>query len=559
MTRVELTAKWTRGPADVAAVANGCWFDEAAGRHACEFIERFLRHSKGKKWAGKPFILLDWERDELIMPLFGWMRADDTRRFRKAWVEVPKKNGKSALASAIALYLLVADKEPGAEVYCAATTRDQAKIVYREAANMVSRSPALQSCLKVQSSRSNIEYESAKSFLRAISAEAGAHEGIDIHGLVFDELHALKDREFWDVLEYGMRARQQPLLFIITTAGVDRTTIGFELHEYAKRVIEGKPENQDDAFFALIYAADEDSTDAEYWTRPEQWRKANPSMGHLFSESDMAAMCEEAKRRPAARGNFLRRLLNVWTESRTAWLNQVDWQACGWGVDDPVRWRADQMELLKGQQCFGGLDLGSTGDFTALVLWFQSQDDAPSVLLPWFWLPAEGHWKQDTQRRALHDAWIRAGFITTTPGNAADYDHIRADIKAIADQFGIRDLAIDTVFQGAQLSTQLGEQDGMNVIAFRQGFLSMAAPTKEFEERVLRHTLAHGNNPVMDWMAANVAVDTDKVGNLKPVKPERKSPFKIDGMVCVVMALGRAMVSTGTGKSVYETRGVLQI
>ena len=549
--------KWMRGAADEAAVRNGCYFDVAAGARVCEFFETLLHHSKGRDWAGKLFALLDWERD-ILMRLFGWMRADGTRRFRKAYIEVAKKNGKSTLAAGIALFLLLGDGEPGAEVYCGATSRDQAKIVWSEAANMVAASPALNARTDTTPTRNNIAYPEAGSFLRAISAEAGTNEGLNIHGLVFDEMHALKDRPFWDALEYGGRARSQPLFVIITTSGWDRTSIGYELHTYGKGVLAGTTE--DDSFFAYICAAE----DEDDWTDPKVWAKANPSMGVIFSEADMAQACREAQERPAAQNIFRRYCLSQWTQAITAWLPQDHWKACGWGVEDPVLWRSETLAALKGQRCFGGLDLGSTGDLTALVLLFPREDE-PDILLPWFWVPEEGAWRDDMQRRSKYEVWIRQGLVTATEGNMADYDVIRRhisgwaplgdDFQGLADDYGIEELAVDRLFQGAQLCTQL-MADGMNVIAFGQGFLSMAAPSKMFEECVIRHDFEHGNNPVLDWMAANVSVKTDPAGNIKPIKPEHGSGFKIDGIVAAVMAKGRAM-ATGEAVSAYSDHDLL--
>lgn len=555
-------SKWIRGPGDERAVRAGCWFDEKAGDYVVQFFAKFLRHSKGRKWAGKPFVLLPWERDDVIMPLFGWKRADGLRRFRKAWIEVAKKNGKSTLGAGISVYMLMGDGEPGAEVYCAATARDQAAIVWREAANMVEKSPALQPPRTVVTpTRNNIAYPGANSFCRAISAEAGVNEGLNIHGLTFDEIHALNNRPFWDALEYGTTARAQPLLAIITTAGWDRTTVAFELHQYAKGVLNGSI--TDDAFFAYICAAEDDDD----WTDPKVWRKANPSMGVIFTEESMARACREAQERPALQNIFRRYRLNQWTENLTAWLSQEHWKACGENVEHAVAWRKEMLLALKGHRCFGGLDLGSTSDLTALVLLFP-RDGRPDVVLPWFWLPEQGAWRDDAQRRDLYSAWMRQGFIVPTEGNVADYDVIRRqiagqnldapDARGLADDYGIEDLAVDRLFQGAQLCTDLGK-DGMEVVPFGQGFLSMAAPTKEFEERVLKHTLRHGNNPVLNWMAANVAVKMDPAGNMKPVKPEGKNVHKIDGIVAAIMALGRAMAQSGRGGSVYETRGLATV
>ncbi len=280
--------KWMRGPADVAAVKNGCYFDNAAGERVCDFFENFLCLYKGRKWAGKPFMLLPWERD-LLMRLFGWKRADGLRRFHKAFVEIAKKNGKSALASAIALYMLMGDREPGAEVYCAATSRQQAAIVWSAAHIMAEASASLKGKLQFTPTKNNIAHPASNSFCRAASAEAGVNEGWDAHCVIFDEIHALKNRTFFDALEYAGAAREQPLMFIITTAGYDRTTVAYELHKYAEGVISGSI--QDDEFFAYICAVPDDSE----WDDPTVWHLANPSMGVLFTKEAFLSVLNEEK------------------------------------------------------------------------------------------------------------------------------------------------------------------------------------------------------------------------------------------------------------------------
>ena len=545
------TDSMIRTHADEVAVREGCYFDEDEAQRVVDFFAQFLRHSKGR-WAGQPFILAPWQRDDCVRPLFGWMRPDGTRRFRQAYWEVAKKNGKSTLAAGCAVYLLCGDAEPGAEIYCAATTREQAGIVYREAAAMIESSPDLSRRCIITRSQKHVGFPSTHSFLKAISSDVGGAEGPNIHGLIFDEFHALKKRAFWDALSFGGKARLQPLAIVITTAGFDRTSVCWETHEYARQILDGSID--DITFHACIYAARED----EDWTTPEAWHRANPNLGVTMTLDEFVADCKEAQTSAQKENRFKRYRLNLWTEQMTKWLNAEHWRACGWEIADPVAWRAETLASLAGQQCTAGLDLGSTSDLTALALWFESADDEPSILVPWFWLPEDGAWRDDTHRRELYAAWIKQGFITPTPGNVCDYARVRKDANAIADEFGIVDLAVDRLFQGAQLCTELGE-DGFNVIAFGQGFLSMAAPSKQFEERVLGHQLAHGNNPVLNWMAANVAVLSDPAGNIKPVKPKRNSAFKIDGIVAAIMALGRAMAQQGPSGSVYDTRGIIHL
>ncbi len=545
------TDSMIRTHADEIAVEQGCYFDADEADRVCAFFPQFLRHPQGRR-AGQHFDLAPWQRDDCVRPLFGWLRPDGTRRFRQAYWEVAKKNGKSTLAAGCAVYLLCGDAEAGAEIYCAATTRDQAGIVYRDAAAMIDSSPALRRRCILTRSQKHIGFPSTNSFLKAISSDTGGAEGPNFHGLIVDEFHALKKRAFWEALCYGGIARLQPLTIVITTAGYDRTSVCWEMHEYARQVLDGTID--DTTFHACIYAARED----EDWTAPAAWKRANPNLGVTMSLEDFAAACKEAQQSPRKTNTFKRYRLNIWTEQQTKWLNAEDWRACGWEAADPVAWRQETLTALAGRQCTAGLDLGSTSDLTALALWFESPDEEPSVVVPWFWVPEEGAWQTDTHRRELYASWIKQGFITSTPGNVCDYAQVRKDVNALADEFGIADLAVDRLFQGAQLCTELGD-DGFNVVGFGQGFFSMAAPSKQFEERVLGHTIAHGHNPVLNWMAANVAIKSDPAGNIKPVKPKRNSPFKIDGIVAAIMALGRAMAGQDPGGSVYDTRGIVRI
>lgn len=522
------TRKWIKTKADAIAAKQGCYFDLDAANHVCEFFERFLQLSKGQ-WAGQPFQLMKWQSEEFLMPLFGWKNHDGTRRFRIGYVEIPKKNGKSGLCSGISLYLAGADGEPGAEVYNAAADRQQADIVFSESRNMVKVSRQLSKYAKVTDSKKRIDFPATNSYIRVISSEAYTAEGLNIHGLVFDELHAQKTRELWDALRYGGAARRQPLLLSITTAGWDTTSICFEQHEYAKKVLSGDIE--DTSFFALIYAAGKDDDPLD----PKTWEKANPSFGVTINERDFEQAAKEASASPVKLNAFKRYRLNIWTEQADRWLAPDAWGACT-KAKDALLWRKKMLKDLAGQPCFAGLDLGSTSDLTAFVLFFPESE----ILLPWFWIPEAALQDPANPNRDLYRTWAGQEFLAVTPGNVCDYDKVRADINANAEAFDIRELAVDRLFQGAQLCTQLLE-DGFDVIAFGQGFVSMAAPCKEFEERVLSGRLEHGNNPVLKWMASNVSVATDPAGNMKPVKPKRNSPYKIDGIVAAIMALGRAM------------------
>lgn len=524
--------------------ARGLRFDWGAAQHICDFFG-LLTHSKGE-WAGQPFVLEPWQIFILAM-IFGWKRADGMRRFRTAYNEVPRKNGKSTLAAGIGLYGLTADDEPGAEIYAAATKRDQAKITHGEATRMVKASASLRR--HITTSRNNLCVETTDSKFEPLGADVDGMDGLNVHIALIDEVHAHKNRRQWDALETATGSRRQPLLFGITTAGFETTSICVELRDYAIKILRGDVE--DDTFFAIIYTIDE----GDAWEDPTVWPKANPNYGISVKVDDFERLARKAMESPAAQNNFRRKRLNEWTEQVTRWLPMDRWAACGDGVSDPVAWRADTLAMLEGAQCTGGLDLGSTSDLTALVLLFEDEDEG-SILLPWFWVPEFGVQRKDVKYREQYRAWIRDGFVSQTDGDVADYDQVRADINDIGNRYGIETLAVDRLFQGAHLCTQLGG-DGFDMVPFGQGYFSMGAPTKEFEERVIGGRIRHGNNPVLRWMASNVAVKFNPAGTMKPVKPSGHSgALKIDGIVAAIMALARAMVRGEAQGSVYEDRGV---
>lgn len=531
MTTLSLTAsarskasrRWVLNPADEYAIRAGYWFDEAAAAHAAEFFPRFLRHSKGE-WAGKPFDLLDWQRDKLIYPLFGWMRPDGTRRFRKGYVEIPKKNGKSTIGAGISLYLLVADGEPGAEIYSAAADKDQAGIVYGEAANMVEASPKLSALLIIRRSVKRILYEKTRSFYRVLSSEAATAEGKNIHGLIFDELHAQRTRALWDALTYGGRSRKQPLLIAITTAGSDTDGICYEQHDYAKAVLDPNTRDPDTDFFAFIAAAERE----EDWTSPEVWKKANPSFGITIKADAFAGECREAQRELRKQNAFRRYSLNQWTEQETRWIDMALWNECDGKID---------LKGLEGQSCIAGLDLSVSRDLTALVLVFKQKDRF--IWLPYFWATRERAEEYEQKHNLKWKIWGAAGLIELQDSATIDYRAIREKIDGdLGKKYRILEIAFDP-FNAHQLIRELGEECGFEMVQFRQGYLSMSPPCKGFEEALRAKKIVHGDHPVLRWMAGNVAISQDDRGNIAPVKPKQDSPKKIDGIVAGVMAMGQ--------------------
>ncbi|MFH0902312.1 MAG: terminase TerL endonuclease subunit [Pseudomonadota bacterium] len=515
----------------------GLHFDRQAAEHVLQFFS-FLKHSKGE-WAGKPFVLEPWQQF-ILWVLFGWKRADGLRRFRTAYIEVPRKNGKTTLVAGIGLYLMSADGEPGAEVYSAATKRDQAKLSWGEAVRMTKASSALRRMIKHWKASDTLAIEETASKFQPLGADDDTLDGLNVHGALVDEVHAHKTRGVVEVLETATGARRQPLQVEITTAGTDQTSICFEHHEYSRQILEGTIEA--DTWFAFIACLDE----GDRWDDPAVWAKANPNYGVSVKPDDLARKAEKAKKLPAALNAFLRLHLDVWTQQVDRWISLELWDENAGEVDDK--------EGLVGRRCFGGLDLSSVSDLTAWVMVFPHEDDPDAVdVLCRFWCPEARLTDRENRYADQYQAWERQGYLTATPGNAVDYQFIKAQVLADAQQFKLVDLNVDRLFQGYQVSMELADE-GLEVLGMGQGFLSMAAPMKEFERRLLAKKLCHGGNPVLRWMAGNVAVRQDPAANLKVDKAT--SQGKVDGIVALVMALDRAMRHQPKKKSVYEERGL---
>jgi phage terminase large subunit-like protein len=510
-------------------------WDERAATLAVAFFERLLRHTKGE-WAGQPFTLPRWQRDDIIRPLFGWKRADGTRRYRTAYIEVPRKNGKSTIAAGVALLLLLLDNEAAGEVYGAAADRSQASIVFDTASPMVKASPSLAG--RCQIFKRSIFVPESISKYEVLSSDVPTKHGLNAHGIIFDELHAQPTRDLWDVLTTSTGSRRQPMTFAMTTAGYDRESICWEMHEYARQVLNRTIE--DDSFFAYITAADE----SDDWTDERVWAKANPNLDVSIKRDYLREQCKRAELTPAYQNTFRRLHLNQWTQQDERWLSLSAWDAC----KRPIDWGA-----LEGRPCWGGLDLASTSDIASLVLCF-SLDDAGETFawLPFFWIPADNMIDRARRDRVPYDAWVRAGLIEATPGNVIDYGFIVERILTLRPIYEIEEIAFDR-WGAFQISAQLNDA-GITMVQFGQGFVSMSAPMKELLRMTLNQQLQHDGNPVLRWMADNMVVTQDAAGNVKPNKS--KSREKIDGMVAGVMALDRAVRHR---PSVYDTRGVMMI
>lgn len=497
-------------------------FNEKLAQRAINWFPRYLRHTKGR-WKGKPFELMPWQK-EITGKLFGTVKPNGFRQYRTVYVEVPKKNGKSELAAGIALFLLFADHEAGAEIYSAAGDRDQAAIVFNVGAEMVRLNPKLGRRCKVLDATKRIVHNNG-SFYRVLSAEVHTKHGFNSHGVVFDELHAQPDRHLWDVLTDGSgAARTQPVVVAITTAGFDRHSICWEMHEYARKVIAGLV--KDPTFLAVIYGAGE----KDDWTSEKTWKKANPALGEILDIEDLRADCKKAKEMPARENSFRRLRLNQWVKQESRYIPMIAWTKCGGPIDETA---------LEGQPCWCGLDLASSLDISAFLMAFAAGDEIR--FLARFWAPKDNIDTRAKRDRVPYDVWVRQGFIKATDGSTTDYDVVESDIVALSKRFEIREVAFDR-WGAIQMSQNLTKA-GFEMVQFGQGYQSMSPPTKELLKLVLSRKMKHGDNPVLSWMADNVVVTVDPAENVKPDKA--KSTERIDGIVAMIMALDRLQRNLG--------------
>lgn len=513
-------------------------YDKAKADRAVKFIEN-LCHTKGK-WAGTRFWLLPWQ-EQLIRDIFGIVKPDGNRQFRTAFVEICKKVGKSELAAAIALYLLYADNEPSTEVYGAAADRQQASIVFDVARQMVEMSPALMKRSKLMSATKRIVNYGNAGFYQVLSAEVGSKHGFSISGLVFDEIHTQPNRQLYDVLtKYSSDARQNPLHFIITTAGNDRNSIAFELHTKAIDILEGR--RVDPTFYPVVYGLKDD----EDWEDEANWYKVNPSLGYTVDIERLRDAYREAKQNPADEITFKWLRMNMWVSSTTSWIPDAIFMKGNEPID---------MRLLEGRACYAGLDLSSTGDITALVLIFPPSNlDEKYILVPYFWVPEETIPQRVKANSVPYDIWEKQGHLLATEGNVIHYDFIEKFICDLAEKYHILEIAVDR--WNATHMIQNLEDAGFTMVPFGQGFASMSTPTKEFYRLLMEGQIVHAGHPVLRWMAGNVVIETDASENIKVTKA--KSKEKIDGIVASIMALDRCLRNQGEPQgSVYDEKGLL--
>jgi phage terminase large subunit-like protein len=490
-----------------AAKPAGAWFDEAAADRTVRWIETKLRHFKGR-WAGQPFFLMPWQL-RLVRELFGWKRTDATRLYRTCYIEAPRKSGKSSLASAIALYLAYGDGEAAPEVAFAAYDREQASICYQSARHMLEQSPELHAATAIYNSRKEMLLrDNPGGWLRALSRETAGQFGLNLHGLVFDELMTQKTAEMWDALTTSGGSREQPLTFAITTAGWDQQSVCFRQRELVRQVSEGTVDAV--GFLGVVYGAPPDAD----WTSEAVWRAANPSLGETAQLDFYREQCQRAEAMPTEQNSFRTLLLSQWVGQAERFIEMQAWDSCS-AVPD------------KRGAAFGGLDLSSTTDLTAFVALVEGTD-----VYCWAFLPAHGIAERERRDRVPYRLWAEQGSLTLTPGKTVDYSYVKAAVLDAAATFDLRYVSFDT-WNSSQLVGELEDQ-GVEMLSMRQGFASMSTPVKEMLRLIVEGKLRHGGDPLLRWCASNVAASIDAADNVKLDKA--RSAQRIDPIQALAMA-----------------------
>lgn len=517
----------------------GLYVDDDKTNYAINFIQ-CLKHTKGE-WYGLPFDLIDWQ-EEFIRDVFGTINTKTGyRQYNTAYLEVPKKQGKSEIGAGLALLLTCGDGEYAAEVYGCATDKEQASIIFDVAVAMVDQCPALKKRMKLVLSRKRMIYTPTNSVYRVLSADVKNKHGFNVSGCIFDELHAQPNRDLWDVMTKGAGdARRQPLTIALTTAGTDRNSICFEQHQKALDVASGR--RNDPTFYGKIYGL----TEEDDWEDEANWYKANPSLGQTVDIEKVRQFYQSVKGNPVEENQFKQLRLNIWVKQSVRWMQMDEWDKND-EVIDP--------DMLIGRECYAGLDLSSTLDLTAFVLVFPPRNDGEKyIFLAYYWIPEDNMHKRSNKDHVPYDKWYAEGNIYATEGNVVDYRYIEKTIKDIASKYVIKEIAYDR-YNATQIILNL-QDEGLTMVPFGQGFKDMSPPTKVILSEVLHHNIIHNNHPVLRWNFENVYVKTDAAGNLKPDK--EKSTEKIDGAVAAIMAYDRATKHTESG-SVYDDRGLLVI
>ncbi len=506
------------------------WNPEVAN-NLCKFLE-LLPHIKGR-WKTTNIVLERWQKF-LLTTIFGWYRKDGFRRFRTVYIEVPRKNAKSTLTAGVGLWMLGKDGELGAEIYSAATTRDQARICFQIAKEMARRTPRYLETCGVEWNAHNLSIIGSASKFEALSAEANSLDGLNTHFAIIDELHAHKTRQVFDVLETSTGSRTQPILWNITTAGSNRAGICYEQRLYVTKLLEKVA--TDDTYFGVIYTIDE----GDDWREESTWKKANPNYGVSVFPDDIKRLCRKAIELSSAQNSFLTKRLDVWVNADTAWMDMFAWQACG----DPSL----DIDQFEGKPCYVAVDLATEIDIAAVTILFE--EDGEYTHFGRYYLPED---TVETSSNSQYSGWVTDGLIIATDGASTDYNIIQDYLRGLRKRFNIKELTFDP-YQAHHLAGNL-ETEGFPMVKISVNIKNFSHPMKVLEGLVISKKFHHDGNPVLEWMISNVVCHTDSKDCILPRKERPEN--KIDGVVSAIMALGRILVHQEEGPSVYEKRGAL--
>lgn len=518
-----------RSEADLIAVREGCTFDRARAERPVEFFRRFLVHSKGEH-AGQAFEPLPWESEQVLMPLYGWVRADGTRRYRRALIFIARKNGKSTLCSGIGLYSLMADGEMSAEVYCVASSIGQASQLYNAATEMAKLSPQLRKRLRFQRTTKHILHEDSFSKLAVLSPDADKVLGINPHVVLFDELVAQPNRNLWDAIRFAPGARRQPLVIGITTAGWNRESICGEVYEYACQVRDGHI--VDSSFLPVVFeAGPEDDPGDE-----DTWRKANPSLGTALKLDAVREEYAEASTSPRRLAGFLMYRCNRWVSTAEAYISLDRWDANSLRQPGETVLQCRERILAEMEEeqvdTWLGLDCGGSRDLTSLIALFRPEEDQ-YILIAWIWVPEKC--TRPNERPIIEDL-IRDGHIETMPGDWTDFGTIEDTIIDLADRMNVRALAYDRTYAGPMIQRLT---DVVECVPVAQTAGSLNDACREMDRLIAAEGWRHTGCPALRWTAGNLQVNENRGGQLRPVKP--KTAAKIDPQTASITALAVAM------------------
>ena len=483
----------------------------------------WCRHFEGRM-AGKPFELEPWQQF-IAWNIFGWKKvANGKRRFTTAYIEVAKKNGKSLFSSAVQLFTLSPyDREASPQVYAVATTRDQARIVFNGATAMVEGSPMLRD--KYELRVSSIYCPATRGFFKALASDAKKQDGWNVHSASMDEYHEHPSDAMYGNLESAMSARDQPLMFVITTAGFNTASSCYRLRETVEKIVKGRL--TDESTFGIIFSLDKEDLKGDNWQNPKLWVKANPTMNKSITQEKLLELFTKAKNEGSTKlANFKTKNVNIWLNAYEEWEAAQEWHKCNKGPIDLV--------ALKNKQCYGGLDLASNTDLTALTLAFPKQDGVPlTTKLYFFWLPEDRVKEMQEKHRVDYQRWVELGYIKTTRGNIIDKEYIRKDLQALAALYDIVNIHYDP-WNLRNEAAVWAEEDGLKLIELPPTLTYLATPTKDYETQIFGGLFNHGDHPVMNWMISQVQIYRDPNGNIRIMKKEARR--KVDGPMSDVMA-----------------------